>query len=147
MKTLTYLSLVIIPALLLTIVSCSSTAPKHATPNADEFYLNVTNNAPEKEWMYALAVQLHGKTEQPIKMGRVDVLTQTDAIEIDWLHKWHESIGQALHYAIETHKQPTIALISLTTNDIPKINYIHSVCDKLKIRMIILLPKNQTNIR
>ena len=32
--------------------------------------------------------------------GRVDVLTGTRAIELDWLkgNKFHEGIGQALHY-------------------------------------------------
>ena len=31
--------------------------------------------------------------------GRVDVLTDTQAIELDWLkgNKFHEGIGQALH--------------------------------------------------
>ena len=46
--------------------------------------------------------------------GRVDVLTDTQAIELDWLkgNKFHEGIGQALHYGDVTGQQPVLALIS-----------------------------------
>lgn len=42
---------------------------------------------------------------------RVDCLTKTHAVEFDFANKWHESIGQALHYAVMTGKKPMVVLI------------------------------------
>lgn len=42
---------------------------------------------------------------------RVDCLTKTHAVEFDFANKWHESIGQALHYGIMTGKKPKVVLI------------------------------------
>ena len=50
----------------------------------------------EAAWTTALAAHLGGEAEQEI--DGVDVLTGTQAIELDWLkgNKFHEGIGQAL---------------------------------------------------
>ncbi|KKK59838.1 hypothetical protein LCGC14_3030350 [marine sediment metagenome] len=48
---------------------------------------------------------------------RVDCLTSTHAIEFDFGNKWAESIGQALHYAIQTEKKGGIVLILEKTKD------------------------------
>lgn len=37
--------------------------------------------------------------EVPVRYGRIDLLTSDYAIEVDKLEKFHEAIGQALHYA------------------------------------------------
>lgn len=42
---------------------------------------------------------------------RVDCLTDTHAVEFDFANKWHESIGQALHYGVMTGKKPKVVLI------------------------------------
>lgn len=42
---------------------------------------------------------------------RVDCLTKTHAVEFDFANKWHESIGQALHYGVMTNKKPMVVLI------------------------------------
>jgi hypothetical protein len=42
---------------------------------------------------------------------RADCVTNTHAIEFDFAPKWAEAIGQALHYAALTGKQPGIVLI------------------------------------
>ena len=119
-------------------VLCTTSCVTSRTYVSDIIYLNVSANANEKEWMNALAKQLNGKTEQQINMGRVDIVTEKEAIEIDWLYKWHEGLGQALHYSIETKKQPTLALISLSTNDTVKLDYIRGICGKLGIRLAVL---------
>ena len=49
----------------------------------------------EAFWSAALAEALHGRQEVRISHGRIDVLTSTYAIEVDWLNKWHEGLGQA----------------------------------------------------
>ena len=42
---------------------------------------------------------------------RVDILTETHAIEADWPEKWAEAVGQSMYYAIVTGKKPGIMLL------------------------------------
>ena len=63
--------------------------------------------------------KIKGKVEHRLfNQKRVDLLTDTHAYEVDWLHKaWSEGIGQALHYAIATGKKPgVIALVDKPHN-------------------------------
>ena len=50
-------------------------------------------------------------------LTRVDCLTDTHAIEIEWVSNWKEAIGQSLHYALMTGKAPGIALIYKKPSD------------------------------
>ena len=53
-----------------------------------------------------------GVTEYKLKdKTRVDCLLQDYAIEVDFASKWAESIGQSLHYALQTSKKPAVLLI------------------------------------
>ena len=49
--------------------------------------------------------------------SRADCITDTEAIEFDFAHKYYESIGQALHYGLLTDKQPGIYLIITSNKD------------------------------
>ena len=66
--------------------------------------------------------------------GRVDVLTDTQAMELDWLkgNKFHESIGQALHCGDVTGQQPVLALISayydIFGDERQKLEYVSRLC-------------------
>ena len=42
---------------------------------------------------------------------RVDCLTDTLAVEVDFAPKWHECIGQALYYGRKTKRTPACVLI------------------------------------
>ena len=43
---------------------------------------------------------------------RVDILTTRYACEVDWISKaWSEGIGQALHYAMMTDKEPCVVVL------------------------------------
>jgi len=42
---------------------------------------------------------------------RVDCLTSTYAIEVDFASKWAESVGQSLHYGFMTDKKSGVLLI------------------------------------
>ena len=48
---------------------------------------------------------------------RVDCLTKTHAVEVDYGRKWAESIGQALHYGAMTGRTPGVVLIIETETD------------------------------
>lgn len=59
----------------------------------------------QNEWCAGeTEVVLHDRT-------RIDCVTQTHAIEIDWCNKWAEGVGQSLYYAKVTGKKPGLALI------------------------------------
>lgn len=42
---------------------------------------------------------------------RIDCLTDTLAVEVDFAPKWHECIGQALYYGRKTRRTPACVLI------------------------------------
>jgi hypothetical protein len=78
---------------------------------------------------------LQGERLQTYRVARrVDVLTDTQAIELDWLkgNKFHEGIGQALHYGDVTGQQPVLALISAYYNifgaEQEKLEYVSGLC-------------------
>ncbi len=48
---------------------------------------------------------------------RVDCLTATHAVEVDFADKWAEAVGQALYYGHATGKSPGILLIMEEQND------------------------------
>lgn len=66
----------------------------------------------ESDWQVAFNNKVtHGKLEVEIATGRIDILTETHAIEVDHARNYRAAIKQALQYAAETKKTPGIALI------------------------------------
>lgn len=98
----------------------------------------VSPDAHESDWSEALAAAINGRTEVATDHGRVDVLTDRFAIEVDRLAKWHESIGQASHYAETTKKRAAVALIVLPNDSQDKIELIESICNSKGIKLLIL---------
>ena len=66
----------------------------------------------EPVWSKWLAEKMGGVPEYVLPdRSRVDILTPTLAIEVDWAKKWAEAIGQAIFYGIVTEKQPAVLLL------------------------------------
>lgn len=68
----------------------------------------------QKEVYYEalFAKEIGGKTEIVLPdLARVDIVTDTFAIEIDFADKWAESIGQSLYYAHELNKKAGVLLL------------------------------------
>lgn len=66
----------------------------------------------EKHYQKLWCAQHNGITEYiNADKTRVDCLTQNEAVEFDYAHKWAESIGQALHYSYMTGKKAKVVLI------------------------------------
>ena len=82
-----------------------------ATYIAPVIQLQITDASKESAWSQALAQVLAGRTEVPVPNGRIDVLSERYAIEVDRLEKWHEGIGQASHYGLAMNRIPCLALI------------------------------------
>ena len=66
---------------------------------------------------------------------RVDCLTKTHAIEVDFAEKWAEAIGQSLFYAHMTNKIPAVVLILETPKDNRHLKRLMVVADKKYIRV------------
>lgn len=68
---------------------------------------------PERYYAALMVEKYGGKPEVRLWDGtRVDLLTDTEAIEIDFARKWAEAIGQCLYYAEVTGKEPAIILLA-----------------------------------
>mgnify|MGYP001427533136 CR=1 FL=1 len=109
--------------------------------------LDITDRTLEKNWIAALAKKLNGQAEVVVPYGRVDVVTGTYAIEVDYLHKFKEGIGQALHYGDVKGITPGLALIYERTESetdadvIEKLRHIESLCASKGIRLFLLKQK------
>jgi len=113
-------------------------------PLAPVIDLEIPDASLESGWSAALATLLAGQTEVAIEGGRIDVLTEHYAIEVDRLEKWHEAIGQSTHYALKTKKIPVAALIipsdnwPLSSKTRAKLVLIDETCTSKGIKLILL---------
>lgn len=57
-----------------------------------------------------LALELKGQTEVLCRVGRVDVVTGEEAIEVKATKRWKEGLGQAIAYGLATEKLPRLHL-------------------------------------
>ena len=88
----------------------------------------------ERDFQYAFNdfyFKGRAKMEVPVTYGRIDLLTHDFAIEVDRLAKFHEGMGQALHYARETGKRPGLAIfiVDPCSKDMRKLRYIRNLCE------------------
>lgn len=66
----------------------------------------------ESYYQEKFATYINGQKEVLLDdKTRVDVLTDTFAIEVDFAEKWSESVGQALYYAEKLNKKAGILLV------------------------------------
>jgi hypothetical protein len=94
-------------------------------------FIEPSDASPPGRWVKSLQGE---RLQTHVVAGRVDVLTDTQAIELDWLkgNKFHEGIGQALHYGDVTGQQPVLALISAHYDifgaEQQKLEYVSGLC-------------------
>ncbi len=69
---------------------------------------------------------------------RVDCLTDEYAIEFDFAPKWAEALGQSLHYAYLTHRNPAIYLILESKKDMRFVNILIPLCDVYGIKLVLI---------
>lgn len=109
--------------------------------------LPVARNSLEKEWTAALAKRLKGKPEVSIDRGRIDVLTESYAIEIDFAKKWHEGLGQAIHYGADSKRIGVLALVDETRTNEQDPDYfalmqkIERLCLEKGVKLVFLRPE------
>ena len=118
-----------------------------SAPAWETMTFDLPSGAKESFWRDELARRWQGRTEQVIEGGRIDVLTDREAVEVEFPHKWHEGIGQALHYASATGKQGVLAVIAyargeenLRTRSRNQLELIARQCQADGLRMVVLFP-------
>ena len=101
----------------------------------------------ESLWRDELARHWQGTTEKRVEGGRIDVLTDRYAIEVDFPHKWHEGLGQALHYSNATGKQGMLAVIAYAQGEAnlhgksrETLEMIEKICLTNDVKMVVLFP-------
>lgn len=95
---------------------------------------------PERWYQQRVAEKLGGKMEARVENGRVDVLTGSYAIEVEFAAKWKQSIGQALWYSLQTNKPAGIVLvITDDKRDRPHVIRLGSVISKNKLPIKLML--------
>lgn len=83
-------------------------APAPAQQSAPYTYTRFT----ESDWQVAFNSKVtHGKLEVEIPTGRIDILTDTHAIEVDHARNYRAAVKQALQYGAATKKRPGVALV------------------------------------
>lgn len=66
----------------------------------------------ESYYQINFADTINGTREYRLFDGtRVDIVTDTFAIEVDFASKWSQSVGQALYYGKVLNKKPAILLV------------------------------------
>ena len=70
-----------------------------------------TQEATEDDYSKYIYSLIGGEREVSINNGRIDLLTDEYAIEIEKASNWKEAIGQSLWYALNTNKKAAIIII------------------------------------
>lgn len=72
--------------------------------------------------------------------SRVDCLTDTLAVEVEFAPKWKEAVGQALFYAVKTGRKPGVVLILEKDSDSRFLDRIKIVGEKYGIEIWTATP-------
>lgn len=89
---------------------------------------------PERYYQSAWCQQVGGEAEVILEDRiRIDCLTATHAVEVDFAPKWAESIGQALYYALKSGRNPGVLLILENPGDDRHLRRLQDVSSDLGI--------------
>jgi DNA-binding transcriptional regulator GbsR (MarR family) len=90
-------------------------------------------NHPERIVRDRLQAQLGGKVEAYTKYGLIDLLTETELIEIKVINRWKDAIG---HILAKSEKYPNHQKrLHLFGHQEPVLDNIQEVCDRLQIQV------------
>ena len=145
MKTLRFLRAILLAVFLPALLSC-------APDNSEDFTYRCVTLPPlpagaryqESHYRDALVYDLRVfgcSAEKEVKCdgGRCDILTDKYAIEVDRARKWHEAIGQAVHYSIALNRKPCIAIYDFDKLSPENMHFLIKVCSDLKIKVVFII--------
>ena len=77
--------------------------------------------------------------EMRLTFGRADIVSEKEVYEVDRYDKFHQVIGQSLHYSMVLKKPAILALmLDKTRIDPAKTAFIEKLCKHYKIRLVLL---------
>ena len=101
-------------------------------------------NHPERLVRDRLQAQLGGKVEAYTKFGLIDLLTETELIEIKIAHRWKDAIG---HILAKSEKYPNHKKrLHLFSHQETVLDNIQEVCDRLSIRVTFELVEKEESL-
>ena len=127
---------------LMALLTCLCLPAVHA---AETITLPVKRTAYEKVWKGALVDKLRAAKagnvvdEMRLTFGRADIVTEKEVYEVDRYDKFHQGIGQTLHYSMVLKKPAVLALmLDKAKIDPAKTAFIEKLCKHYKIRLVLL---------
>lgn len=111
--------------------------------NAAELHLRL-NVYTESYYINKIHALVGGTKEARLEDGtRADILTDSEVIEVEFASKWYESIGQSLHYCLQTNRQPIIYLIVESSHNDVFVQRCKTLCEHitLKVKDKIFIPQ------
>ena len=100
------------------------------------FMSNASEELINSEW----CIEQEGITEYRTIYGTyIDCLTEDFAIEVEYDYNWKESIGQALHYAEATNRNPGILFIKRSKSKKNYLNELHNTIDKFILPITVFV--------
>lgn len=90
-------------------------------------------------WCGHLAPKYQAEVEVRLDDGtRCDLLTESEAIEVDWARKYAEAIGQSWYYALKLDREPAIILlVKDPEKDQKYVDRCRLVCDHLGMHLYV----------
>ena len=99
----------------------------------------------EEEYTTYLQSRIGGKQEVTLSdRTRCDLLTDDYAIEVERATRWAQAIGQSLHYANMTGRQPAIALLVDSEDNGRYFRRIVGVINEFDLPILLLLVDIET---
>lgn len=96
---------------------------------------------PERAYQAAWCQMHYGAVEVVLPdRTRVDCLTATHAVEVDFAYKWAEAVGQALYYSRATSLRPGVLLIMEGEGDRRFLDRVLLISDELGIMVWTITP-------
>ena len=78
---------------------------------------------------------------------RVDILTDKEAIEVDWAYKWAEGVGQALYYSTMTGKEAGLILIIKEDKDMRYVKRVQKIILIKSLKINLYIMQNEKLVR
>lgn len=95
----------------------------------------------EREYQDAWCTEHKGETEYVLEdKTRVDCLTDTHAVEVDFADHWYCAVGQSLHYARMSGKKPGIVLIIEDQKDEKYLERLRAIAEDVEIKVWVVSP-------
>ena len=104
------------------------------------FLIGLTPSITENHWQVAFNKKVtKGQLEYPIIGGRVDILTDDYAIEVEKISTWENGIIQALKYAKATNRQAGLAVyIDRDDKALEKFKQAKEFCEQKGIKLWLI---------